>query len=124
MSVTYGSLLWAGWYVDQIKLADMYEHTKEYQIRLENGEDKNWLEEEYDNWVYDYQYEHIQILNYYGDSDYAVGIFLDPDGKTIFEFAEELTECFRGLTEWWRKTFVLNYPMPRDFGLHIDTQTN
>lgn len=124
MGVDHSALMWYGWYVEPDKLMDMYKHTKEYQTRLKSGEDEEWLEEEYDSWVYDTQYEYIQILSYYYDSDYAVGIFFQPGSKTVLEFAEELTKRFGELTEWWGKTFVSDYPMPHNFKLWMDVQAN
>lgn len=125
MSVEHGALLWYGWYIGQEKLLDMYKHTKKYCSRLEDGEDEEWLEEEYESWVYDEQYEHIQVLSYYYDSDYAIGIFFHPGDRGIFEFAKELTKRSGELTEWWGDTFVADYPMPKVLktALWMDVQT-
>lgn len=49
MSVDHSALMWYGWYVKPDKLEEMYKHTKEYQTRLEDGEDEEWLMDEYNS---------------------------------------------------------------------------
>nr|DAF55328.1 MAG TPA: hypothetical protein [Siphoviridae sp. ctZHD14] len=126
MSVDHSALMWYGWYVKPDKLEEMYKHTKEYQTRLEDGEDEEWLMDEYNSWIFDSQEENIKSLNEYCDYHYAyaaVGVFFDPGNKTVFEFTEELTRRFGELTEWWGETFLPDYPMPCDFKLHMDVRT-
>lgn len=122
MGVDHSALMWYGWYAEPDKLMDMYKHTKEYQTRLKSGEDEEWLEEEYDSWIYELQEKNIKSLNEYYDGLYAVGVFFDPAGKTVLEFAEELTRRFGELTEWWGRTFVPDYPISHDFELNMDVQ--